>query len=231
MSTKTNADMSYQNSLFYKIGEFFDSLKENGLKMTLKKVFRRLYYFLKGVDFSTQNLYDLSIVGNHAQCGTALVSTSKDFLFVLLTMLEKKVGRDFLKERFVDLGSGKGAAVIHARSLGFKKCLGVEFATEFHNRAEKNIKKMGVDEVVLLNIDAAEFTPPKDTTLIFLFNPFDMTVMKKVAANISKAKKDFINPCFLIYVNPTAYEVLDDLFEFLGENEFKSGAKVHFYRI
>jgi len=231
MSTDTNADMSYQNDLSYKLKEFFDSLKVNGVKRTLRKIFRRIWYFLKGVDFSTQNLHDLSIVGNHANNGTALVSTSRDFLCELFTVLRSLANEDFQKERFVDFGSGKAAAIIHARSLGFKRSLGAEFAKELHKIAEKNIEKMGVDEVISLNIDAAEFIPPKDTTLIFMFNPFDETVMKKAIENILKAKKSFLYPCFLIYVNPTVFYLLEDSFELIGKKEFKSGAKVRFYRV
>ena len=231
MPTHTNADVSHRNSIAYKFKEFIDSLKQNGVRLTTKKIFRRFYYYVIGVDFSLQNLHDLNIVGDHAKNATALVSTSKDFLFELFEILQSEAGEEFKKGRFIDIGSGKGAAIIFAKEFGFKRSLGVEFAKELHKIAQKNIKKLDINEVVSINKDAVEYFPPRDTTVIFLFNPFDRTVMRKVVKNILKARESFIYSCYLIYVNPTASKELDEVFEIIMKKEFKNGAKVLFYKL
>ena len=42
---------------------------------------------------------------------------------------------------FVDLGSGKGRALLMAAPYGFKRIIGVEFMPEWHRAAEENIRK------------------------------------------------------------------------------------------
>lgn len=227
--TNTNADMSHQNTLYYKVTEVFDALKTFGIRKTLKKILLRVYYVYKGVDFSTQNLHDLTLKGEHRDHGTALVSTSADFMQYLLDRLDYLCKTEIRKKCFVDFGSGKGAAIIHAKKLGFDSCVGIEFAKELHECALQNIQKMSVKNVTSLHEDAAVFIPPCDTTVIFMFNPFDQKVMKKVVENI--AKNNFLNDCYIIYVNPSAYDVLDQKFELLEKETLSSGARVHYYKV
>ena len=138
----TNAEMSHQNTISFKAKLFLDSMKTHGLKPTANKIYQRIYYKIKGVDFATQNLHDLTLVGDYQSHGTALVSTSKDFFqkvfFELESLLQKEIRRDV----FLDYGSGKGAVLIHAKSLGFRKIYGIEFAKELHDISVKNIKKL-----------------------------------------------------------------------------------------
>ena len=42
--THTNADMSHQNSIFYKLSVFVKSLKDNGIVPTIRKIGQRIFY-------------------------------------------------------------------------------------------------------------------------------------------------------------------------------------------
>jgi len=117
--THTNADMSHQNSIGYKIGEFFESLKINGISPTIYKIAQHIFYKLKGIDFSTQNLHNLTLTGDYKDHGTALVSTSKDFFKRVLCDLEEILEKKVEKNLFLDYGSGKGGAIIHARATQY----------------------------------------------------------------------------------------------------------------
>ncbi len=228
--THINADMSHQNGLVYKMSMLFKSLRDNGIKTTINKIWQRLEYKRKGIDFSTQNIYDLTRIGEHQEHGTALVSTSVDFLTQLLEDLEKYVNRPLNKELFVDYGSGKGAAIIHAKTLGFKKTIGVEFAKELHEQAVLNIDKLGVKAVESIYADATTHLLPNDISVIYLFNPFDAVVMSKVIDNILRQKINFKDKVYLIYGNPSC-SILKEKFELLDEKTYISGARAEFYKV
>ena len=229
-ATHTNADMSHQNGISYKFGELMNSLQENGVTPTLKKIGQRIYYKMNGLDFSTQNIYDLTRVGEHKEHGTALVSTSKDFLSKLISDLESSIDKPLDKSLFIDYGSGKGAAIIHARTLGFKKTIGVEFAKELHEIAQKNIKKTKLGNIDAIHADATTHIIPSDVSVIYLFNPFDEFVMKKMIQNIESQKSNFNKDVYLIYGNASS-RILRDYFELIKETTYPSGATADFYKI
>jgi len=228
--THTNADMSHQNGIFYKVSIFIKSLKDNGIAPTLRKIGQRIFYKVKGVDFSTQNIYDLTRVGEHQEHGTALVSTSIDFLTQLLKDLESSMEKPLEKNVFVDYGSGKGAAIIHAKKLGFSKTIGVEFAKELHEKAVQNIKALNLKNVESLYADATTYALPNDISVIYFFNPFDELVMQKVINNIMAQKSSFKNDVYVIYGNASC-TILKENFKLLQELTYSSGAKAEFYKI
>ena len=228
--THTNADMSHQNGIFYKLSIFIKSLKDNGIAPTIRKIGQRIFYKVKGVDFSTQNIYDLTRVGEHQEHGTALVSTSIDFLTQLLKDLESSMEKPLEKNVFVDYGSGKGAAIIHAKKLGFSKTIGVEFAKELHEKAVQNIKALNLKNVESLYADATTYALPDDISVIYFFNPFDELVMQKVINNIMAQKSSFKNDVYVIYGNASC-TILKENFELLKELTYSSGAKAEFYKI
>jgi len=229
-ATHTNADMSHQNGLVYKTGILINSLKANGLLPTLRKISQRLNYKLKGIDFSTQNIYDLTRTGEYQEHGTALVSTSLDFMTMLLNDLERTIGKPLKRDLFVDYGSGKGAAIIHAHTLGFHQTIGVEFAKELHEQAQQNIKKLKLQNVQSLYADATTYSLPNEISLIYFFNPFDEIVMKKVIENILQQKENFSQEVYVIYGNASC-DVLKENFELLKHITYPSGAKADFFKI
>lgn len=229
-TTHTNADMSHQNTFYYKTEVFLKSLKDNGIIPTIRKVGQRIDYKRKGVDFSTQNIYDLTRTGEHQENGTALVSTSIDFLAQLIEDFECLIGKPLPKDLFVDFGSGKGAAVIHAKKLGFKKSIGVEFAKELHECAVKNIEALGLTDVESLYEDATNYKLPNDISLIYFFNPFDEVVMQKVMQNIMSQKSEFKNDVYIIYGNASCTTIREQC-ELLDEVVYTSGAKAEFYKL
>ncbi len=227
----TNVDMSHQNRLWFKIKIFADSLKVNGLIPTAKRIYQRIDYKRKGIDFSTQNLHDLTLAGEHKEHGTALVSTSKDLFARLISELEEVAATPIKKELLIDYGSGKGAALIHASQMGFKEVYGIEFAKELNDTSLENIKKLNLTNIHSLHQDATTFMPPKETTVIYFFNPFDEVVMEKVIVNILEAKKDFLNDVYIIYGRPTCGALLNEKFTLLESLEHESGTSVNYYKV
>ena len=228
--TDTNADMIHQNTLSYKVVGFFNSMKLNGVGPTLNKIWQRVYYRTKGVDFSTQNIFDLTLTGDFKDHGTALVSTSKDYFKLVFGELERIVGKKIEKNIFLDYGSGKGGAIVQAKNVGFKKTIGIEFAKELHEIAEQNIEKLNLKDVTSYFQDATTYMPPLDISIIYLFNPFDEVVMQIVADNIKSLKDEYKNDVYIIYGNPSC-EVLDREFTLLEKVAYPTGARVRYYKV
>jgi len=226
----TNIEVESENSLFNRIEGVFFSLRKNGLKTTIDKIGQHLLYKVKGVDFSSQNIATLTKTGANQEEGTALISSSKDFLATLFWDLEKIIGKPLSKQLFIDYGSGKGSAIIHARNLGFKKSIGVEFAKELHEIAVENIQKFKIDNVESLYIDAGVYIPPKEVSIFYFYNPFTEVVMKEVIKNILNEKENFEEDVYIIYRSGST-DLLKEHFEFIKEIVYPSGARADFYKI
>jgi SAM-dependent methyltransferase len=95
---------------------------------------------------------------------------------------------------FVDVGSGKGRALILAKESGFKRLIGVEFSPELCKSAKENLQKLDIDAEIACQ-SAATFDFPLEPSVVFMYNPFGQDVMSLVLPRI-RCKG------FLVYVNP-----------------------------
>jgi len=225
-----NIEVEDENKILNRIEGVFLSLKKNGLGSTIKKINEHLSYRAKGVDFKSQNIGNLTRTGEFKDEGTALISSSKDFLTKVIKDLEKTIGKPVKKSLFIDYGSGKGSAIIHAKNIGFEKTIGVEFAKELHEIAVENIAKFNIKNVQSFYADATSYPPPKDVSIIYFNNPFTEVVMEKVVQNILNEKKNFIDDVYIVYGSAST-DMLKEKFEFLKEVVYPNGARADFYKI
>jgi SAM-dependent methyltransferase len=107
---------------------------------------------------------------------------------------------------FIDLGCGKGKALLLAWKLGFKKIVGVEFVSELANIAEANLRRVGASNAFVIHSDAAQFSFPDEDFVVYLFNPFHVEVMRKVVENLRQARA---TRRFVIYNYPHCAELFD----------------------
>lgn len=108
---------------------------------------------------------------------------------------------------FVDLGSGKGRAVLLATLAGFGRVIGVEASPLLHRIAGDNLRAwaragMPSRQTKLLLQDAAAYSPPPEPCVIFLFNPFHARVMGRVLRNLKLSLQAAPRPLWLLYYNP-----------------------------
>lgn len=109
-------------------------------------------------------------------------------------------------KHIVDIGCGKGRAICVAASYNFTKLTGIDFSKELCLACEENLKNIAPNFPALnykvINNDAFYFEIPADADCIFLFNPFDETIMSGVIQNIEKSLRKFPRKLFVIYLNP-----------------------------
>jgi len=230
--TKTNVDVSHANTLFYKIKVFLSSLKRRGVVGTIKKMLMYYDFYKKGVDFSSENLFELTLVGEHKEHGTAYLQNSYEVVEKIIKEI-RKLNPKVKEGAFLDYGSGKGLPMIIAQREGFKRVIGVEFAVELYETSLLNMRRLGIENFELHNLDAAFYTPPKDVSLIFMFNPFDHVVMEKVSEKIVSQKDSFVNDVYIAYVNPTCNFVFtkDDNYEFIENVIFETGEIANIFKL
>jgi SAM-dependent methyltransferase len=115
---------------------------------------------------------------------------------------------------FVDLGCGKGLTLMLAARIGFKRIIGVEFASNVYQTALANLKKFQqragqIKQIEIILGDAAEFEFPIEPLVIYLFNPFGPEVVVKVLANLSRSLSMHPRSCWIVYVNPRHHEYFE----------------------
>jgi SAM-dependent methyltransferase len=108
---------------------------------------------------------------------------------------------------FVDLGCGKGRALLAASAFKFKRIIGVEFSQELCAIARSNVAAFERSTgrrvpITIAHEDAAAFEPPDENCLFYLFNPFDATVTGRVAANIDSWAQRNGRKAFVVYMHP-----------------------------
>jgi SAM-dependent methyltransferase len=115
---------------------------------------------------------------------------------------------------FVDLGCGKGRAVMMASAFGFREVVGVELHAALAEIAEANVggwtaAGRAVCPVRIVCGDATEFVFPDGPCLLYLFNPFAAPVMERLVERIEADFRGRPGMLDLIYFNPEAGHLLE----------------------
>ena len=135
------------------------------------------------------------------------------------------------KEHFFDIGCGKGRAMCVAACFGFTKVSGVDFSKLFCEAARTNLsviqQKFPELHFSVTVQDAAVTQIPGDVDCIFLFNPFDETIMKKVLQHIKQSLSENPRPIHIIYSNP----LYKNLFTSNGFSERYHSKKLTYFEI
>ena len=114
--------------------------------------------------------------------------------------------KDFV---FVDLGSGKGRAVMLASRLPFREVIGIEFSQKLHLTAMKNVKLWSQLEhsapIRLVCADVKDCQFPRCPLVVFMYNPFGAEVMQSIADRLAKVREQVI----VVYFTPKHAAVWD----------------------
>ena len=187
------------------------SLRERGAWGTLRKAVEHLAHKQAVDEFDVKNgtdtsgivpLWRFSIPSPNARFGGRYHASEEWELTGALKILDEDLG----SFTFVDLGCGKGRSLLIAARMGFRRVIGVEFATELAAVARKNLELVRVSNTIVIDGDAAEFRFPKGDLVVFLFNPFKQAVVRKVVANLERPRPGKL---YVIYSNPICAELLD----------------------
>lgn len=107
---------------------------------------------------------------------------------------------------FIDVGAGMGRAILLAAEMPFRDVVGIELNPTLAQTARKNLAVWqaagrALAATRLVCGDAIEFAFPSTPCLVFLFNPFGATVMRRLLTKLAANFASFPGQLDLIYVN------------------------------
>lgn len=120
---------------------------------------------------------------------------------------------DFRQFTFVDLGSGKGRALLMASEYPFLRIIGVEILPALDRAARENIRayqspRQRCSQIQTICADAREFEFPADPLVLYLFNPLPESALRQVIERLEKSLAEFPRPVWIVYHNPSLASVL-----------------------
>ncbi|HTW58275.1 MAG TPA: class I SAM-dependent methyltransferase [Terriglobales bacterium] len=149
---------------------------------------------------------ELSVKGPHGQDATGYLPVRPRAFLRGLSSLPI----DYSKYCFVDLGSGKGRAILLAKRYPFKRLIGVEFAKELHDAAVRNAShaRPGKVSIEFVWADVLDFDFPAEPCVLYLFHPFGTGTMHALLSNVARSITEKPRDIILMYVNPEHEEVI-----------------------
>ncbi|RED21275.1 SAM-dependent methyltransferase [Rhodopseudomonas thermotolerans] len=153
---------------------------------------------------STVELHGLTIAHDSRRFGERYQASDPSALADAVAF----TGLDPRLHRFVDLGCGKGRMLIVAAELGFKSCVGVEFAGELAATAKANVAAAGFKTISIVHGDAGAYAFPEQPFVLYLFNPFGKPIMERVRDNLAKLRRA---EYYVIYKNPRERRIFDEM--------------------
>jgi len=118
-----------------------------------------------------------------------------------------------LNQRFLDIGCGKGKALITASLFGYENVLGIEFAPDLVKAAQANLAKVTPHlptnaKAEVICADATNYDYEARDSVFFLFNPFGSDIMRGFCQQLAKSLKKDPRPIWIIYADPAYIEVM-----------------------
>lgn len=136
---------------------------------------------------------------------------------------------EFLKiggsDSILDYGSGKGAALVKFSQYPFQKIRGVELSTALSEISKRNIAKLRLKNVDIVNADATTYRDLDTFNYFYLANPFTGEIFESVIANIIKSFDRTPRPVYIIYYHPKCHEQVVNTGRLHVLKEFKRGAR------
>lgn len=152
------------------------------------------------------------------QTGSANDPYTSGYLGVAPTIARRVIGLVQTPEQYalLDIGCGKGRPLIVASERPFRRIIGVEIAPEMAAAARRNAEAIRSrfperTAIEVVEADAATFEFPEGPLALFMYQPFEMPVMRVVVRRFAEALARAPQPAVVLYVNPVHAKAFDRL--------------------
>ena len=129
--------------------------------------------------------------------------------------LQDRLHVDFRRFRFVDVGSGKGRALLLASDYPFVEVIGVELSAELERVARANIALFPASRhrtpITSVQGDAAEFRWPSGPLIVYMWNSFTEPVLERVLHNLDTSLLEEPRELYVVYIHPELEMMLSEL--------------------
>lgn len=114
--------------------------------------------------------------------------------------------------KIIDLGCGKGRAIVVAAYFGFTNITGIDFAAELCTEAAENMRRTEKRFPGLvwrvLPVNVLDYAIEPDDSVFFLFNPFNEEVLGLFLNRLEESCKQFPRKTWFLYASPLHAGVL-----------------------
>ena len=206
---------------------FRNESKQYGLAIALRKTLVILWQFWReslpdrrrqrygDIDFDWDHRVDTTgaTVGWRQRFSGLLHSPYQPSEPALFHEMMSQLDIDFRQFVFIDIGSGKGRALLMAADYPFHKIIGVELLPELHRIAQENIRKYKSDsqrcfQIQAVRGDARDLTFPPEPLVIYLFNPLPESGLLTLLANLERSLAEKPRSIVVLYHNPLLEQAL-----------------------
>lgn len=141
--------------------------------------------------------------------------TERELFHEMMALLAQNTGIDFSEFTFIDLGSGKGRTLLMAADYPFRRILGVELLPSLNAIAQQNLENYHSESQKCFAIestcaDASTFALPREALVIYLFNPFPESGLRRALANLETSLTEHPRPICVVYHNPQLESLLNE---------------------
>jgi SAM-dependent methyltransferase len=148
---------------------------------------------------------DLSTSHRNGFWSTAYYGVSPALLLHLLNVLDI----DYRRFTFLDLGCGKGRALLLASRFPFRRIMGIELSPQLGTIAAANIANFSAPwqqcrDIEVRTGDATAIEYPAGPLVLYLYNPFLAPVLKRCLRNLAHSLANEPREIHLIYINPAS---------------------------
>jgi SAM-dependent methyltransferase len=138
---------------------------------------------------------------------TAYYGIAPSIFNQLLERPEFPRGPEWSEYTFVDIGSGKGRAMMLASRFPFRAIFGVEIVPELVGIARQNLATFSAPwqqcrTFEVREGDAATSELPTTPLVVYLYNPFAKPVLEAFLQNLEGSMRRCPRPVWLLYFNP-----------------------------
>ena len=155
--------------------------------------FRAVHPFDEHFGVETSGLiYELPSGHQHDLYNNGYFAVAPSVFHAIMRAMLERLHLDFQRFSFVDLGSGKGRALLLASDYPFREIIGVELSPELDRIARANIARyarakgrpLPQPPVISMQGDATEFSWPAGPLIVYMWNAFTRPVMERVFRNL-----------------------------------------------
>jgi SAM-dependent methyltransferase len=153
-------------------------------------------------------IYQLPSGHQHDVYNNGYFAVAPSVFDALMSALRERLQLDYRRFRFVDLGSGKGRALLLASGYPFREVIGVELSPELDRVARANIARYaeaaGPDRPPVTSMlgDATEFPWPPGPLIVYMWNAFTRPVMERVLKNLEASLAEDPRELYVVYIHP-----------------------------
>tara|TARA_Y100000590_G_scaffold446052_1_gene579045 strand:- start:41092 stop:41736 length:645 start_codon:yes stop_codon:yes gene_type:complete len=161
--------------LLLRIKDFFKTLLDKGFLSTLKLLFSTFKDRVSNKPFARETVFEPQDV--NPEISPYLPSRYEPLVEVL-----KRISFSS-KDVFVDVGAGKGRAMIIASKMGFKKVKGIELSRPLFIKANKILEKANLN-YELINSNILDYKIKEEDNFFYLYDPFQDDILKAFLNNL-----------------------------------------------